>query len=150
MAQLFQRLKHHDHHDRRAVGVGNDATGTVQGILGIALRHHKGHIVVHTESTGVVNHHGTILRDGLRKLLRGTCTGRGEGDIYILEVVVMLQQLHLDLFTLEGIFPAGTTLRAKQHQFIHREISLIKYAQELLPHGATCANNCYFHISPLS
>ena len=49
MAQLLDRLQHHNHHDGSAVRVGNDAARTVEGILGVALRHHEWHIVVHTE-----------------------------------------------------------------------------------------------------
>ena len=103
---FLQWLKHHDHHNGGAVGVGNDATRTVQRILGIALGHHQGYIVVHAESAGVVNHHSTILRDGLGKLLRRAGTSRGEGNVDILEIVVMLEQLHSQLLTAEGVFRA--------------------------------------------
>ena len=145
VGNLLQRLKHNHHHDRGTVRIGNDTTGAVQGILGIALRHYQGHIVVHTEGTGVVDHHGTILRDGLSKFLRCTSTCTGKGDIHILEIVVMLEQLHFNLLSLEGVFLTCATLRAKQHQFVHGEIPLIKNPQKLLSYGSTCTYNCNFH-----
>ena len=136
VADVLQWLEYNHHHNRRAVGVGNDATRTVQGILGITLRHHQGHIVVHTESTGVVNHHSTILGDGLGKLLRRTSTCRGEGNVNVLKVIVMLKQFNGQFLTTESIFSSGRTLRTKQHQFVHWEISLVKQAQEFLAYSA--------------
>ena len=56
-------------------------------------------------------------------------------DVDILKVVVMLEQLHRQLLTTECVFGACTTLRAKQHQFVHGEISLIKESQKLLTYG---------------
>ena len=103
---FLQWLKHYDHHNGGAVGVGNDTTRTVQCILSVALRHYQGYIVVHAEGTGVVNHHSTILCDGLSKFLRRAGTSRGEGDVDILEIVVMLEQLHCQLLTAEGVFRA--------------------------------------------
>ena len=69
MAKLLQGLKHYHHHDRRAVGIGNNATWPVQSILRIALGHHQGHIIVHAERTGVVDHHTAVFRNGLSKFL---------------------------------------------------------------------------------
>ena len=100
---ILQGLQHYYHHDGRTVGVGNDATGTLQCILGITLGHHQGHIVVHAESTRVINHHGTILGNRLSKLLRRAGTCRGEGNVNVLEVVVVLQQLHGQLLATESI-----------------------------------------------
>ena len=79
-------------------------------VVRIALRHYEGHILIHTESRRVVDHHSTILRNGLCKLLGGSCTCRGEGDINILKVIVMLKQFHLNLLTFERVLTAGTTL----------------------------------------
>ena len=136
VAQLLQGLEHHHHHNRRAVGIGNDATRALQRVLRITFWHHQGHIVVHTECTRIVDHHGTMLRNRLSKLLRRASTGRGEGDVNILEVIVVLQELHFNLFTFEGVLLSGTALRAKQHQFVHREVPLGENAQELLSYGA--------------
>ena len=136
VAELLQRLQYDDHHDGGTVGVGDDTTGTVQGILGVALGHHEGHVGIHAESAGIVDHDTAVLRDGLSKLFRRAGTGRCEGDINILEIVVMLEQLHGQLLATEGVLRTGRTLGTKQHQFIHREISLIEQAQELLAYGA--------------
>ena len=87
---VLQWLEYHHHHNCGAVGIGNDATGTVQGIFGIALRHHQGYVVIHTERTGIVNHHSTILGDGFCKLLRRAGSGRGKGNIDVLKVIVVL------------------------------------------------------------
>ena len=51
MGDLLQWLEHHDHHDGGTVRVGDDATRTVQSILCVTLRHHEGHILIHTEGT---------------------------------------------------------------------------------------------------
>ena len=110
MREFLQRLEYHDHHDRCTIRVGNNTTGTVQGILGIALGHHQGYIVVHAESTGIVNHHSTVFRNCLGKFLRGASTGRGESDIHILEVIVVLQQLHFDFLTLKRVLPTCAAL----------------------------------------
>ena len=69
VTQLLNRLENHHHHDGSTVGVGNDATRTVEGIGSVALRHHQWHIIIHTEGTGVVNHYSTKLGDVLSKLL---------------------------------------------------------------------------------
>ena len=136
MTDILQWLQYNHHHNRGAVGVGDDATRTLQRILSVTLRHYQGDIVIHAESAGVVNHYSTILRDGLSKLLRRTGTSRGEGDVDVLEVVVMLQQLYGQFLTAESIFSSGRTLRTKQHQFVHWEISLVKQAQEFLTYSA--------------
>ena len=94
MTELLQGLQYHDHHNGRTVRVCDNTTRTIQGILSVTLRNNQGHIIVHTECTGVVNHHAAVLRDGLCKFLRCTSTGTGKGDVNILEVVIMLQQLH--------------------------------------------------------
>ena len=146
VAETLQRLQNHDHHDGGAVGVGDDAARTVQGVLSVALGHHQGHVVVHAEGRAVVNHHTAVFCDVGGKFLAGAGTGTGEGDVDVLEVIVVLQQLHLQFLATEGVCSAGTALRAEQHQFIHREISLVEQAQKLLAHGARSAHNSYFHF----
>ena len=150
VAQFFQRLQADHHHNGRTVRIGNDTTWAVQGILGVALRHHQGHILIHTEGAGVVNHHSSVFRNVGSKFLARTSTGRCERDVHTLEVVVVLKQFHFNFLSPEGILSPGGTLAAEQHQLIHREVSLIEDTQELLSHGTTYANNCYFHclLSP--
>ena len=144
--ELFNGLKHNNHHDGGAVGVGNDAAGTVERVLGIALGHNQGHIGVHAEGRAVVNHHSAILGDGLGKLQTGVASGTGEGNVHILEVVVVLQQLYLNLLSTEIIFGAGTAGRAEQHQFVKGEVSLFQHSQELLSYSSAGTYNSYFHF----
>ena len=124
VAQLLQRLQRHDHHNRRAVRVGDDATRTVQRVLGVALGHHQRHIVVHTERTRIVDHHATVLRNRLGKLLRCSTASRHKRHVDAFEIVVVLQQLHFVFFTTKSVFAARTTLRAEQNQFVDGEIAL--------------------------
>ena len=145
MAQVIDRLQHYYHHDGGTVRVGDDVARAVQGILSIYLRHNQRHVVAHTECARVINHHGTILGDSLGKLLRSAATSRCESNIDIFKVIVMLQKFDLIVLSLEVVFSSGRTLRTKQHQIIHREISLSKDTQEFLSYCATCTNNCYFH-----
>ena len=91
MRDILQRLEYNNHHNRGTVRIGNDTTGTVQSILGIAVRHHQGHIIVHTESRRIINHHSTVFRNCLGEFLRCTGTCRGKGNIHVLEVIVVLQ-----------------------------------------------------------
>ena len=58
----------------------------------------------------------------------------------------MLQKLDGEFLATESVFGAGRTLRTKQNQFVHREISLVEQSQELLTNGAARAYNSYFHI----
>ena len=109
MRQLVDGLEHHNHHDGGAVGVGDDVAGTVERVLGVPLRHHEGHILIHAESAGVVDHHSTILGDGLSKLQAGAATSRCQGDVHVLKVVVVLQEFHLVLFTTEVVFRSGAS-----------------------------------------
>ena len=145
MAQILNWLKNNNHHDGRAVRVRDDAARTDQRILCIALGHDQWHIVVHTERAGVVYHHRAKLCDILSKFLGSSGTSRSERNVNAFEVVAMLQKLNLIFLSAEGVFSSGTTGGTEQHQFVNREISLIQYAQELLPYSTACANNRYFH-----
>ena len=146
VTQVLQRLENDHHHDSGAVGVGNDTARAVQGIHGITFGHHQGHVVVHAEGTRIVDHHAAILRNGLGKLLRRTGTSTGKGDVDVLEIVVMLQQLHFDFLATKSVLTTSRTLRAKEHQFVHRKISLIEQAQEFLSHSTARTYDCNFHF----
>ena len=147
MAQLVNRVQDHNHHYGGAVRIGNDATRTVQCVLRVYLRNDQRNIIVHAELWAIVDHHGSILGDGVGKLCRRTASCAGESDIDALEVIVMLKFFYCVLLSLERILAAGGTLRAEQQQVINREISLCEDAKELLSHCATGANNSYSHIS---
>ena len=135
----------HYHLDGGAVGVGDDAARAVLGVGSIDFGYHEGHISIHTESTGVVYHHRAIFRNGLCKFFGGACTGRREGDVHALEVIIVLQEFHLDFFAPEGVLRPGTAFGSEQYQFVQRKIPFIEHAQELLSHGSACSHNRYFH-----
>ena len=77
MTQRFDRLQHHNHHDSGAIRIGNDMTRAMQSVLSIHFGNHQWHIVTHAERTRVINHHRSILGNGLCKFLRNTCSCRG-------------------------------------------------------------------------
>ena len=145
MAQFVNRIEHDNHHNRGTVRVGDDAFGTVERILGVDLRHHERHLGIHAPLRTVVNHHGAIFCDRLSKLGRCAATRRDEGDVHILEVVVVLQLLHRVSLATERILTAGTALRAEEQKVIDWELSLSKDTQELLPYRTACAYNSNSH-----
>ena len=147
VADVLQCLKSHYHHDGGTVGVGNDVAGTVQRILSIALRHHERHILVHTEGTAVVNHHRTMLGNGLCIFLGRTATCTGKGDIHSLEIIIVLKQLHFNFLATERVLLPRATLAAEKQQFIDGKISLVEHTQELLSYGSACTYNCNSHKS---
>ena len=145
--EVLDGVQCHDHLDRRAVRVGDDPPGSPLRILGIHLRHHKRHILVHAEGARVVDHHGPVLGDRLRELARRAGTGRSEHIIDALEIVVVLQQLDRKGFATEHILAAGAALRAEQQQLVDGELTLLQNLQELLSHGAAGAHDSNSHLS---
>ena len=87
-----------------------------------------------------------MLRDGFGKFLACAASGRCEGDVHALEVVVMLEQLHFHLLAAERIFTTGRTLAAEKNKFINGEMALLKDAEELLANGTAGTYDCYFHL----
>ena len=65
----------------------------------------------------------------------------------ILEVVVVLQQLHHMVFATEREDASGTACRTKQYQLVNRKILLVEHSHKLLSHSATCAHNSYFQFN---
>ena len=118
---------------------------TVEGVLGVALRHHEGHVGVHAEGAGVVDHHGAVLGDGLGEFLGSGGAGRHEGVVHALEVVVVLEKLHFIFLPAEGVFAAGAPGRAEEYEFVNGEIAFVEDPQELLSHGSACTYDSYFH-----
>ena len=119
---------------------------TIKGIFGIAFGHNQRHILVHSEGAGVVNHHSSVLGDGFGKFFAGAASGAGEGDVNALEVIIVLQKLHLNLFASESVFSSRTPLATEQQQFVNREVSLVQYSQEFLPNGTAGTYNRDSHI----
>ena len=90
--EVVQGLECHDHDDGGAVGVGDDVARGDEGVLTVDLGHHQGHIVVHAEGAAVVDHDAAVLGDGGGELAGGPCAHGDEGDVDVLEVVVVLQE----------------------------------------------------------
>ena len=143
---IVDDFERHDHHDCRAVGIGDDAARTVKRIFGVALRHDERHVFIHTESARIVNHDRAILGDVGGKLFRGSRPGRGERHVHALEGVVVLEQLNGVFLALEHVLLARTTGRTEQEEVIDREVALGQHAKELLAYGAAGADDCYVHF----
>ena len=124
MAELVDRVQYDNHHDSCTIRVGNDTTWTVQSVLCVNLWNNQRHVVFLTELAWVVNHHSTILGDGFCKLSWCTTASTCEGDVYILEVIVMLEQFYLVFLTFECIFLTCWTLWTKENEVVHWEVSL--------------------------
>jgi len=146
MRHVLDRLQRHDHLDRRTVGIGDDAAGRVLRIPGVDLRHDEGHVGIHAESARIINHNGPVPGDRLGELLRRTRSGRCQGEVDFLEIVVVLQQFDGKLLPAEFIGTARAALRTEQHQFVDREPALLQNPQKLLAHSAADAHNSNFHL----
>ncbi len=101
--QLLDGFQRHHHQNRRAVRVRDDTPRTHERILRIDLRHHQRHLLVHPERAGIVDHHRSVLRDGLRILPGGVPSCRDKGEVDALEIVVMLQQFHRQFLPSESV-----------------------------------------------
>ena len=110
VADVLKRFQHHNHHNGRAVGVCNNSTGTVERVLGVALRHNKWHITVHAERTRIVNHHRPVFGNVAGKVLRHSAAGRCKGNVYALEIVVVLQKFHFIFLAAKNIFVSRAAL----------------------------------------
>ena len=133
------------HHDGRAVGVGDDAAGTHQGVFGIALGNDEGHVRIHPERAGVVDHHGAVLGDGVGEFHGRAGTGRDEGIIDALEIVIVLQEPDFEFLAAETVFAARTACRPEQNEFVHGEIPLFEDLDKFLADSAAGADYCCFH-----
>ena len=84
MEHLVQRVKRHERDGGRAIGVGDDAR--VQFHVGrVDFWDDQRHRVVHTERTGVVDHHATRLRRDGRELFRDAAASTEQRDVDPLE-----------------------------------------------------------------
>ena len=90
MTQSLDGIQCHDHLNRCAVWVSYDSARADEGIGSINLWHDQRDILLHTEGTGIVDHHSTVLGDRLCILDGYTSPSRDEGDINILEVISVL------------------------------------------------------------
>ena len=144
--EILDRLQRHDHLDRRAVGVGDNAARSVLRIAGIDLGHHQGHIGIHAEGARIVDHNGSMPGDRLCKLARCPGTGRRQGEIHPLEIVVVLQQLDGNIFSAEFVRPSRTAFRTEQQQGVDPQVAFLQNFQKFLAHSPAGAHNRNFHV----
>ena len=144
MREVLDRLDHHDHHNGGAVGIGDDSAGTHEGVGGVALGHHERDVGIHTESAGIVDHHGSVFGDGLGKLLGGAGAGGSEGDVYALEIVIVLEKLDGKVLALELVGGSRTAGRAEKGELVDGKIALLEHFEEFLADSAAGAD--YGHI----
>ena len=111
--EILNRLEYHYHHDSSAVRISDDVARTVQCILSIALRNYQRHVVTHTESTGVVDHHSAILSDSLSEFLACATASRSECDVHVLEIIVVLQEFDLVFLAFECVFSTSGTFASE-------------------------------------
>ena len=146
VAQTLDGLEGNNHHNGGAVGVGNDATRTLQRIGGVAFGHHEGDIVFHTEGTGIVDHHRAIFGDVFGKLYGRATACASKGDIDVFEIVgVVAKFAHHNLLSAKFVGLSRAAFRPKESEFIDREIALGQCAQKFLAYGTTGAHYGYIH-----
>ncbi len=144
-AQVVDRFQCHHHLDGSAVGIGDDAARRVESVVTVHLRHHQRHVGVHAEGTRIVDHQRPVLRDCRSIFLRHRSAGRCECDIYILEIVAVLQLLNRVRLAAEYVCAAGTALRPEKCKLINGEILFLKHSDKFLSDSATGTNYSYVH-----
>ena len=146
VAELLKSFERYNHHDGGAVGVGDDAARSYEGVLSVAFGHNKGYIFVHAEGRRIVNHHSAVAGDVFCVLLGNACAGRGEGDVYAFEIVAVLEEFYGVFLAAEHVFSTGAALRTEEQKFVDGEFALGQDAKKFLAYGTTGAYNCYSHI----
>ena len=81
---IIERLQSCNHLDGGAIGVGDNAARP-SNVLGVNLGNNQRHIFVHTESTGIVDHHSTGIYDSLAHFLGNACTCAEQRNVDTLE-----------------------------------------------------------------
>ena len=147
MRQVLDSLQRNDHLNRRAVRVGNDPARRIDSVFRIHFGHDQRNVRVHAKRARIVDHQRAVLRNRLGKLLGCACPGRDEGYVYALEIVVMSQQAHPDLFSPERIDASRAPLGAEQQQLVRRKIPLLEHFQQLPTDSSARSDNRNFHNS---
>ena len=88
-----------------------------------------------------------MLGDGFGKFFRGSGTGRCKGDVYVLEIVVVLKFFHYVFLAAESVCTASAALRAEQREFRDWKILFVENSEEFLANGAAGPYNSYSHFS---
>ena len=136
--EVVERLQRDDHLDGGAVRVRNNAI-MPRHILRVHLGHHQGHVLIHAEGAGVVDHHGTGGGDRLAHLLGHGGAGREQRDVDALEGL-RRHLLHGKLAgrhesaPLEGHLLASRARARKSANLTRREVHVMQHAQKLLSH----------------
>ena len=103
-----------DHLDGSAVGVSDDVSRGIESVVAVDFGHYEGHIDVHAESAGVVDHKSAMRGDYRSILLRDSGAGRSESDVDVFEIVgVVAKFLNGILLTFKRITAACRTGRAE-------------------------------------
>ena len=73
-------------------------------------------------------------------------TGRRQGEIHPLEIVVVLQQLDGNIFSAEFVRPSRTAFRTEQQQGVDPQVAFLQNFQKFLAHSPAGAHNRNFHV----
>ena len=139
--EFFERVECHDHLNRRAVGVGDNTPGGVQGVFGVYFGNHQGNVFVHAESARIVDHQRAVLGDRFGELLRGGAARRYQRDVHAAEVVVVGEQPYGEFLAPEGVFASGAPLRTEKQQFVDGQTALFQNVHKFLANGSAGPDN---------
>ena len=142
--EVMERLQCHDHLDRRAVRVGDDAAFRVlRNGLRIDLRHHQRHVRLHPEPRGVVDHHGARLCRTRRKRLRYLGPRRRKNDIDAAKIVG-IEALNLeDVILAKRNLAADRARRRQSHHVVGGKLALGERRQDFASDIAGRADDRY-------
>ena len=127
----------------------HDGSGTIricddalvqENVVGVDLGHNQGHIDLHAERAGVVDHDGSGSRDGSAELLGNGGARAEQGDVHALERIFG----HLfdrDGFAVELERFADGTSGGEKFQVFDGEIALLKCKKHLDTYGTRGARD---------
>ena len=138
--QVVERLERHDHLDRGAVGVGDDAGVPIE-VARVDLGNHQRHVLVHAECAGVVDHHGARVDHGLTHLLGHLGAAAEQRDVDALEALGrhfldgQLASGHIAAAVERELLARAAGARQSAH-LARREVQVMQHFQKLQAHGA--------------
>lgn len=112
--------------------------GSSEGVVAVDFRHNQRYIGFHTESAGIVDHHGAVTCDIGGIFFGDGSSGRYEGEVDAAEEVgiLMREELYLDIASLEIICASGAACRAEKTKTGDGKILLVEHSEEFLTYGA--------------
>ncbi len=148
LRDVVDGLKSHNHLDCRAVRIGDYIPGRRESVVAVDFGNNERNIVVHAESTRIINHQSAARCDNAGIFARRARTGRGEHYINIGKLRRAVAGKLADCYFLivKYIFAAGAPFRSEKAQPVDRKTALGKHLHKLLAYCAAGANNCYIHI----